>query len=263
MRILVYLFLSVLLANCNSSSSDKDTKKVISDTAKKDNGSSEQISTIFKGAEKIALSDLPSSIKVQGVATEAWKWNDNSGENILVLSQVAPHSNESKSKNEDEGETASLHAIQYIKKNDKYEYVWGLNEEEKACPVDISCAFIPGSTSISDLNKNGFAEIKVQYAMACRGDVSPATMKLVIRENGVDYGLMGNRWIAYDPKLKFDVNESNVNLEKTPKLKDEMAELERTMGRYESERRFANAPSEFLPYAKSEWLKYVKEKTGE
>jgi hypothetical protein len=88
-------------------------------------------------------------------------------------------------------------------------------------------------------------------------------MKLIIRENGMEYSLIGNRWIAYSPELKFNVNENNVNLENTPKLKDESAELERTFGRYESEKQFAKAPPELLTFARSEWLKFAKEKMGE
>ena len=211
----------------------------------------------------MALTDLPSSITIQGIATEAWKWNDSLGENILVLSHVPPYDDKRANSYGELGQTASLHAAHYNKKLDNYIIAGQLNDEERACPFDITCSFIPGSTTITDLNKNDYAEIKVQYSMACRSDVSPAIMKLVITENGKHFGLMGSMWIAYSPEIKFDVDESNVNLSLTTKLKDESAEMLRTLGRYQSEREFEKAPPEFLPFARTEWLKYVKEKIGE
>jgi hypothetical protein len=39
--------------------------------------------------------------------------------------------------------------------------------------------------------------------------------------------------------------------------------MERTMGKYNGEYQFSNAPPQFLQYARQEWLKYVKEKMGE
>ena len=63
--------------------------------------------------------------------------------------------------------------------------------------------------------------------------------------------------------MKYAVTENDVNLESSPRMKDENEEYIRSMGRYESEKSFATAPPQFLAYAKSEWLKYSKEKMGE
>jgi hypothetical protein len=259
MKYLFFVCLATFFCACNSSSTKKEPQKMMDDTSSKNNPDNKEVPAVAFEPVKITSAQLPSTIRIEGKLNEAWQWTDKMGENILVVSQVAPHDDKQKNKYGEEGQTATLHAVHYKKENDKYEFVWGLNDEEKACPFDITCTFIPGSTSVTDLNKNGYAEIKLQYRMACRSDVSPASMKLMIRENGMDYGLTGNSWIAYSPDLKFDVNENNVNLELTPKLKDEMAEILRRMGRYESEQQFKNAPPEFLTYARSEWLKFVKE----
>ena len=176
---------------------------------------------------------------------------------------MAPYADKGKNEYEDEGQTAELHAFQYVKKEGDYKSIWVLNDSVKSCPFDITCDFIKGSTTITDLDKDGFAETKVQYSIACRSDVSPATMKLVMVENGVSYTLRGSMWLRYSPDVKFTVTEKDVNLEASPKLKDEMEELLRTFGRYENEKAFAGAPSQFLPFARSEWLKYVKEKIGQ
>lgn len=104
-----------------------------------------------------------------------------------------------------------------------------LNDEEKSCPFDITCAFIENSTTITDLDKDGFAEVKLQYSLACRSDVSPATMKIMIYENGEKYSLSGLMWLPYSPDFKYDVTEKDVNLENVPKLKDETEEMLRSL----------------------------------
>ena len=85
----------------------------------------------------------------------------------------------------------------------------------------------------------------------------------MIYENGEKYSLSGLMWLPYSPDFKYDVTEKDVNLENVPKLKDETEEMLRSFGRYQSEKDFTKAPSEFLTFARSEWLKYSKEKMGE
>ena len=260
MRVLLCIFFSVYLFSCNSSSK-KDTGNNNADSASNDKTMGSDIVTVSITPVKIAIADIPPSITIKGKALEAWKWSDKLGENILITSADAPH--DEKDKDGEIAQSAEIHAYHYAKKDGDYEQVWFINDNVTSCPVDITCEFIPGSATVTDLDKNGIAEIKVQYTLACRGDVSPATMKLVLYENGVKYALMGSRWLSYSPDVKYTVTEKDVNLESSPKLKDEMEEMLRTFGRYESEKEFITAPPEFLPFARSEWLKYSKESIGD
>ncbi len=260
MRVLLCIFFAVCLFSCNSSSK-KDPNKTMDDTARMDKQGGNATVDGSIAPLKIAVADIPASIKIKGKVQEVWKWNDNLGENILITSSEAPH--DDKGENGEEAQSAELHAFHYAKKDGDYVQVWFINDAVKSCPVDITCDFIPGSATITDLDKDGIAEIKVQYTMACRGDVSPATMKLIIYENGVKYALQGNRWLSYSPDFTYSVTEKDVNLESSPKLKDESGEMLRTFGRYDSEKEFVTAPPEFLPFARKEWLKYSKEKMGE
>jgi len=261
MRIIGTIFLAILLFGCNSSSK-KNPNQAMDDTARMDHPPVTPVITPVTPV-KIAASDVPASFKVKGKIQEAWKWTDKQGENIFITSYVESYDDKRKNEYDEEGKTAELHATLFIKKGEKYDYVWILNDEERSCPFDITCGFIPNSTTITDLDNDGFAEIKVQYSLACRSDVSPATMKLMLYENGEKYSLAGLMWLPYSPEVKYTVTEKDVNLENTPKLKDESAEMVRTFGRYQSEKDFAKAPPEFLNFARSEWLKYAKEKMGE
>lgn len=220
-------------------------------------------SAIMTDPEKIPASAVPDNISVKGMIQEAWKWTDKLGENILVTSVAGPYDDTEKNEYDEEGQTTELHAALFVKKENGYQATWVMNDKEKACPFDITCAFIPNSTTITDLDRNGFAEIKVQYLLACRSDVSPAVMKLVMRENENTYSLEGWTWLPVEEGARFDITADNVNLENLPAIKNEMNEWLRTFGRYKTEKSFASAAPEFLNYARSEWLKHVKENIGE
>lgn len=213
--------------------------------------------------ELIPASAIPAAIKYNGKVREAWKWTDKLGEHILITSVVEPYDDKEKNEYGEEGQTAELYATVFVKKGNVYEEIWSIQDKEKACPFDITCDFIPHSTSITDLDKNGLAEIKLQYRVVCRSDVSPATMKLIMWENQKTYRLSGLSWVSIGPESKFDVTAENVNLEKAPKLKDEMEAWLQKFGKYENEQSFASAPAEFLNYARTEWLKYIKESFSE
>ena len=260
MRVLLCIFFAVCLISCNSSSK-KDPGNSNTDSVSNNKKAGSDNVTLSSTPVKMAVADIPASITIKGKAMEAWKWNDKLGENILITSADAPH--DEKDKDGEVAQSAAIRAYHYAKKEGDFEQIWFINDDVTSCPVDVTCEFIPGSATVTDLDKNGIAEIKVQYALACRGDVSPATMKLILYENGVKYALKGSRWLTYSPDFKYTVTEKDVNLESSPKLKDEMEEMLRTFGRYESEKEFVTAPPEFLPFARSEWLKYSKESIGD
>lgn len=259
MRFLLFLSMAAI---CSCNSSDKSAEGNV-DSRGSDTTTINSTTTAPIVPVKISASAIPAAITVKGSVKEAWKWNDKQGENILITSVVSPYEDNRKNEYGEEGQTAALYATLFQKKGDTYESAWSITEEVKACPVDITCDFIGNSTTVTDLDLDEIAEIKLQYATACKGDVSPASMKLILYENGNIYSLKGQMWISIGPESKYEVTEENVNLENSPKKKDETDELLWSFGRYESEKDFANAPASFLQYARKEWLNHSKEKTGE
>jgi len=255
MKFLLLSFIAAVLFGCNSSSSKKDPD---ADTARGDNNSA-STATGAVNPVKITVADIPSSIIFKGKLYEAWKWSDLLGKNILVTSIVDANPN----RDEVESSSAELHAFHYVFQDTGYVQQFAMHDAVKTCPFDITCRFIKDATTVTDLDKDGIAEIKLQYSLACRSDVSPADMKLLVYEDGVKYALRGVMWIKESPEDKFTVTENDVNLEKLPKKKDEFEQMIQQFGRYESEKEFTNAPPEFLSFARTEWLKYVKESIGE
>lgn len=48
-----------------------------------------------------------------------------------------------------------------------------MNDFIEDCPTDIICDFFQGATTVTDLDSDGIAEIKLQYEQGCISDVSP------------------------------------------------------------------------------------------
>jgi len=249
----------ILLLSCNAPDK-KDPNQALDDTARMRDLPPRANMEI--DARQLLVADIPPAIKVKGDMQDAWKWNDELGENIVVISRAGPFVKSNKT-GEEEDETVELHVSHHTKNTGTYAELWKLTDQVSACPFDITAEFIPNSTTITDLDKDGIAEVKVQYSLACRSDVSPATMKLVMSENGQQYALRGTRWLAYSPEFKFTVTEQNVNLDKLPALKDETETMLRSFGRYENEKQFASANHAFIIYARKEWLKHVMGKIGD
>ena len=87
-------------------------------------------------ASPIKLAQLPKGIRYRGKMTEAWRWKDNNGENILLLSILGPQAVADSQADED-GMTTELFAVHYCQKDTGYKVVWRLNDHVRDCPLDI------------------------------------------------------------------------------------------------------------------------------
>ncbi len=213
---------------------------------------------------RLTAADVPAAIAIKGKAQEVWKWEDKNGENYLITSVIAPYKDKCDYPDFDEPcFTAEVCAYQFRKVGDKYETVWKTEDAVKGCGFDNTCEFLKDAATVTDLDADYLAETKIQYTLACRSDVSPAYMKLIMHEGSLKYSLRGSMWLKASDDDRFTVTEENANLEKLPKKADEFEQIMQSWGRYESEKDFVNAPPEFLSFAKHEWMKFVIEKIGE
>lgn len=260
MRILFIAAAALLASGCNSNSKKNDPNKTMDDTARMDHPPVTPAMVITP--VKMTAADIPAAIKTRGKFSEGWKWTDKLGENIFFTTVF--ESPVQKDKWGDESQSAELFAFHYVKSGTgDFVKRWQLTDGEKDCVFDLTCDFIRDAATVTDLDQDGIAETKVQYAMACRSDVSPAYMKLVMHEDTVKYSLRGNMWLPWSPDMKYEVTAENVNLEKIPKTDDDLDMLVKRSGRYENEKDFAGAPAVFLNFARTEWLKFSKEKLEE
>jgi hypothetical protein len=176
-------------------------------------------------------SDLPSEIKYTGNIVTGKRWTDKNGENILILTKTKMK--EKKAKQPDFGDNVrecEIYGYHYVSTGGLYSLLWKINDLINDCVFDLTLDFIPGSLSITDLNDNGIAESTFLYKMACRSDVSPSELKLMMHENDTKYALRGSMLVKIEGYTGG--------------------------GDYKVDKSFDSAPEGFLDYAKSQWKEF-------
>jgi len=213
--------------------------------------------------KQLTPADIPADVRYRGTLYKALQWQDKKGDNLLITSLVAPHASGASGQGGEEERSAELYAFHFVKDNKgQYKLLWQMADAERECPVDISCAFLEQGIGITDLDNNGIAETTVAYKLACRGDISPASMKVVMHQDTVKYALreqMWNRFLTEDTTATLPVTEEDVNLATLPGYRGREDEYMKTYGRYENEKDFEKAPPAFLVHARQQWLKLAPE----
>ncbi len=139
--------------------------------------------------KSISTQTLPKSISVKGELTEAFQFADQTTSYYIILSKDGPKP--SKNTDNEDNKDASLFAHCYSANNGTIALLWKVQDFVKTCPFDIECRFAPNSFSVTDLNNNGEAEIWLVYSFACRSDVSPADMKIIMYEGKNKFAMRG------------------------------------------------------------------------
>lgn len=224
--------------------------------------------------QPLGLAQLPAALRPAGQLLEAWRWHDANGENLLVAARTttepthaistavnpAPAAGEPDSlEAEDVGRTARLLVRQYVRQGRSYRQLWQLQDAVADCPLDLTLGLLPGSTSITDLDGNGRTETTVLYALACRGGVDAAALKLIMHEGAVKYALRGStiqllggpgevaraRRRAAGPVCCLD--------SLPPRQRDDYTQAE---GLYQNEKDFSTAPPAFRVFARQQWRQW-------
>ncbi len=229
-------------------------------------GESQPVADPVKGeaviaARHIAAGELPPGLRFKGKLHEALQWRDKAGDNILITSIVAPYESGDRSFDGESSFSAELHAFHFVRSDSTYKLLWKISDAVKDCPFDLTSSFIKEGIMVTDLDNNGIAETTILYRQACRSDVSPAYMKLVMHQDTVKYALRGSMWIAADVDTagQMPITENDVNLEKLAGYKGNDEDYLKAYGRYETEKDFQQAPASFLAFARRQWLRFVKE----
>jgi hypothetical protein len=228
------------------SSEEKGAKKedTKTETTKTEKESSEEVkkqSTSDGGNTKASVemlvfnkSDLPSEIKYTGSIVTGKRWTDRNGENILILTKTEIKSKKGKQPDfEEYVREGELYGYHYVSTGGSYTLLWKVNDFIKDCDFDLTLEFIPSSLSITDLNENGIAESTFLYKMACRSDVSPSDLKLIMHEGESKYALRGEMLASVDGHTYG--------------------------GSYKADKSYDDAPDGFLEFAKSQWKEFRTE----
>ena len=125
------------------------------------------------------LNKLPDAVIYEGTIKDSVGWMDAAGEHIIIATETGIHES-NKFKHENEGLDAEIFAYHYIVKKDSATLIWKIHDFIQDCPVDIEASFIKNTLQVTDLDKDGIAEIWLMYKTACHGDVSPCDMKILL-----------------------------------------------------------------------------------
>jgi hypothetical protein len=250
-------------------SGDTAAEKPAKDTQPVTNGTAIVQDSVSRPVSR--LGNLPDAVSrvLKGKPVTAESWTDKNGENILVLIEgpegkhARPVGNNTDEKGNETPFYAwykELQAVHFVKADTGYRVLWKLSDRQEQCEFDMTAAFIREAFAVTDLDKDGIAETTVQYKLACRSDVSPAAMKLILHEDTVKYALRGLMWIKDAEDAKFTVTAEDVNLSALKGYKGMETDWYKAFGRYENEKAFAGAPPAFLEYARKHWLQFAIER---
>jgi hypothetical protein len=182
-------------------------------------------------SQKAVTSGLPKSIRYQGKLKQAIQFQDNTGTYLALTAETG----EQPQKGDDQFKQAHLYSYLYqVNGNGQSVLKWQLQDMVTDCDLDIKAEFVPRSLTITDLDKNGKAEVWVAYRLACNGDISPSEYKVVMREQNIKYAKQGIGKIKIGNSIQPDGGEITSNT-------------------------FKKAAAVFKQYADQLWNKYLLE----
>jgi hypothetical protein len=181
---------------------------------------------------KLDKNSIPKTIKYAGNIVQAVRWKDSSGDNIVILSLT----DITKSKNapDDGYSDGALYAYHYLISDDSLTQTWKVYDNVKECPVDMFLYFIDKSFTVTDLNKDGKAEVWIMYKVSCQGDISPIPMKIIMYQDNKKFAVRGTTKIRLSGKAYMG-------------------------GEFTFDEAFKSAPVEFRLYAEKLWKQHRME----
>ena len=204
LTLLFLLAIGVFIGSCGDGKRKKNAKDIISTEADLPANQAELalIGGLYKEVkgDNISLklemlpfdkNKLPKALqKYDGKLVNGAHWKDKNGEQWVILTETG-EIEEKKGKTDTSGHMveppstrAEAYAYFWVKKQDAYiayrQDMW----IEKCGPFDVLASFHKNGFTITDVDKNGWAEVTLTYIHYCRSDVSPydLTLRMIERE---------------------------------------------------------------------------------
>ncbi|GAB3828023.1 hypothetical protein GCM10028821_12710 [Hymenobacter jeollabukensis] len=208
--------------------------------------------------DSLAAGQLPPLEKLPGKLLEARRWTDVAGENLLVVYRTAPAA-ERTTKYTDEESYVELFVRQYVRApGGPYRELWRLQDAVRNCPFDMGLGLLPGSTRVTDLDRDGTTETTLVYKLTCRSDVSPSQMKLIMHEGKAKYALRGFMVVPDSLPAAQLVPANACCMDTISQAQfDAPNGYQLQAGRYYNEKDFRKAPRAFLGFARGQWRRWV------
>lgn len=140
----------------------------------------------------------PEQLEALGVQTpiKSVHFRDREGEGLLVLSRTDGQATDAE--NQQEVDKVVLKATLYGRtaERDAFKARWQV-EQETTCPgLDLDVDFYTDVSDVSDLNKDGVAELTVASHAFCGGGIDPHDIAIEMREGQANYTITGESLIT-------------------------------------------------------------------
>ena len=168
--------------------------------------------------------------KVTGNIVKAVRYTDVSGDNLVLLTETDVYYTP-KDSPDPEYQNKELFAYRFtVQEDGSTEQAWKVMDYVRDCEVftGLQAEFDLDAFRITDLDNNGEAEIWITYYLACRGDVSPAAMKVIMRQGRQKYAARGEQLLRLGEGQYFG-------------------------GAYTLDQAFAEGPAEFRSFVAQLW----------
>lgn len=221
-KTIIFTFTYIIIISCNFNNKKNESNNV----------ERTEISPAKKSliVSKITSNEIPNSITYKGKFKEGYVWQNRNENNIVFITETGEFQN----KTEDD-RSAELFSYCYDLNSNTTKLNWKVYDFIKDCPVDIITKFTDNTFTITDLNNNGIAEVWLMYEIACKGDVSPNNMKIIMYEGKQKFAMRGENKI----QIGIDENDNPIILG----------------GEYKFDKAFSKGPEVFKNYAEKLWSK--------
>ncbi|KQV45346.1 MULTISPECIES: M949_RS01915 family surface polysaccharide biosynthesis protein [unclassified Duganella] len=148
-------------------------------------------------ASELASVTIPASdigqfhLETSGKVVLGKKVNDSLGEHILLLTEKPRASPNGRI------EHIELVAAYYDQADGKWAPSWTIKDGVDCPGLDIAASFFAGATTITDLDKDGKAEVTVAYKTFCGGGVDPSIVKVILRQGKQKFAIRGESLIKF------------------------------------------------------------------
>lgn len=128
-------------------------------------------------------------IKPIDTLAEARQVQDAGGRHVLVLtrSEEPTHS----TYDPDSKERIELLATYYDEVSGGWKQAWTIKEVVDCPGLDLAGRFLSKGVTVTDLDRNGVAEVTVPYFTFCGGGVDPGVLKVILRQGDTKFALRG------------------------------------------------------------------------
>ncbi|WP_449431515.1 M949_RS01915 family surface polysaccharide biosynthesis protein [Pseudomonas putida] len=157
---------------------------------------------LLAGCDQKNFETLPAiaaeQLEALGVQTpiKSVHFRDRDGEGLLVLSRTDGQATDAQT--EQEVDKVVLKATLYGRAGERetFKARWQI-EQETTCPgLDLDVDFYNDVSDVSDLNKDGIAELTVASHAFCGGGIEPHDIAIEMREGQASYSITGQSLIT-------------------------------------------------------------------